>query len=246
MDRDRQIHPRQNRKTLFIYFRDRTLAFAPLIPIAAAVGKLIYNVAVDKTNKKLEALKKSSSVSYSVDFVLPKGDIRRYRCLVVMRHAKEKNANGTKNVIAAIVGYDIDINGDLLSIKPQFIWAKNTVANTRKVDKGKKEDIAFMSGFSLLGIGTQENGIPILATSGQDVKKIGKVQLRVEDVKELNSEISIGPIPLISGSGPTILRVSVTEIGDLGFDVDERIASNKTIKEAIGPALAEGIKAYLK
>jgi len=146
----------------------------------------------------------------------------------------------------AAFAYTIDIKGELLSITPKYFWAKNTTANTKKVGKGEKETITFMSGVSLQGIGKQENGIPILASSGQDSKKLGKFKLGDDDPGVVPAGVSIGPIPLIRNSSASILRVSITETGDIGFDIDERMAVNKTIKEAIGPALAAGVKAYLE
>lgn len=218
---------------------DTTKATPLLIPLISAIPKLLYDISIDKTNKELEALKKSSSSSYSVDFVLKKGDINKYKCLLVMRHDK-------KDVVSATIGYKINIKGELVYLEPKFIWAKNTVANTREVEKGKKEEITIMSGLSLQGIGVQKNGIPILVSSGQDSKKIGKLHLSEANVKLIKSNVSIGPIPLIKSSSVSILRVSVTEVGDIGYDIDEKIAANKTIKEAIGPALAEGVKGYLE
>lgn len=212
---------------------------AGVVPILSAISKLIYDLAVDKTNKELEALKKSAVSSYSVDFILPKGGLANYQCLAVLRHDKDLNLN-------AVLAYRLDTRGNLLSLSPQFLWAKNTTANTREVDKDKKEQITFMSGLSLQGIGKQDNGIPVLASSGQDSKKIGQFSLGDKDPVKILDGMVIGPVPLITTPSATILRVSVTEVGDIGFDVDEKIAINKTIKEAIGPALAAGVKAYLE
>lgn len=210
-----------------------------LIPLLSAIPKLIYDISADKKSRELDALKKSAISSYSVDFLIPKGKISDYRCLILMRHDKDLNVN-------AAVAYGVVVRGELLLLSPKFIWAKNTTANTKRVEEGKKEEITFMSGISLQGIGKQENGIPIIASSGQDSKKLGKFSLGDVNPQNVENGISIGPVPLIATSSISILRVSVTEVGDLGFDVDEKLAEIKTIKEAIGPALSAGVTAHLE
>ncbi|MEW8701934.1 MAG: hypothetical protein AB2601_20930, partial [Candidatus Thiodiazotropha sp.] len=210
-----------------------------LIPLISAIPKLIYDIAAEKTDKKLKALKKSASSSYSVDFIIPNGMLDKFQCLIVVRHDKDLNIN------AALV-YVIELQNDLLSLAPKLYWAKNTTANTKKAEEDKKEIVTFMSGVSLQGIGKQENGIPILASSGQDSKKLGKFELGNLSPEVITNGVRIGPVPIINNSSASILRVSVTETGDVGFDIDERIAANKTIREAVGPALAAGVKAYLE
>jgi len=207
-----------------------------LVPFLAAIPKLIYDISADRTNRELEALKKTVSSSYSVDFLIPKGKIKDYQCLIVIRHDKDLN-------VGAALAYKITASGDILTLSPQFMWAKNTTANTQQVKEGEKEEVTFMSGISLQGIGKQDNGLPIIASSGQDAKKLGVLKLGSENPKLIKEGLSIGPVPLISTSSVTILRVSVTEVGDLGFDVDEKIAENKTIKEAIGSAISDAVKA---
>jgi len=57
-----------------------------IIPIISVIPKIIYDIAADKTDRKLVALKKSASSSYSVDFVIPKDKISDFQCVIVLRN----------------------------------------------------------------------------------------------------------------------------------------------------------------
>ena len=126
-------------------------------------------------------------------------------------------------------------------LEPTVAYAKNSVAFMAK----GKHDITLTLGAAVLGVGKQENGLPILAATGQDAKKVTKLTLSSKDPTTIEDQIIIGPIPSQITNSPTILRLSLTETGDAGFDIDDRIAVNAALKESMGPALSEGLKAYL-
>lgn len=215
-------------------------AGAAMIPAAAAsaVVQFIYNSAIEKQSKQLKSLKESAVASYSSAIIFGDAKIAKYRCLVLSRHSED----GT---VDAFTSFTIDQRNELLHLIPQAIFARNTIANTRALIAGEPEEITVVVGASVQGVGKQQNGLPVIASCGQDSKKLGKVKLNSNEPYAIDGQSIVGPIPILATSSPLILRISSTEAGDIGFDIDERIAANKALKEAIGPALAEGVSTFL-
>lgn len=224
------------------YQPSQKLAPASIAPIVVAGGKLLFDLAVDKSNKKLENLLKSSSGSYAESLKITNAKDLNSSCIILSRDSIDSNN------LSAFTSFKILNENGLIYLLPTNTYAANTIANTKEVKKVNTEQITIIAGFSVQGIATQQNGLPIIATTGQAVSKIGKVTLNSK-LHPLNTSEKLGPIPLpsddISEKSPAIIRISITESGDLGFDVNETIARNKAIKSAIGPAIAEGLKTKL-
>ncbi|MCP5194051.1 MAG: hypothetical protein H6987_13430 [Pseudomonadales bacterium] len=205
-----------------------------LIPIIMGLGQYVFNRSLERKEKQLEALKKGTVSVYSTSLVLDPGALGHYSCAIVSRHSND----GTLNLFVLI---DITTSEGLTILEPTVAYAKNSVAFMAK----GKHDITLTLGAAVLGVGKQENGLPILAATGQDAKKVTKLTLSSKDPTTIEDQIIIGPIPSQITNSPTILRLSLTETGDAGFDIDDRIAVNAALKESMGPALSEGLKAYL-
>ena len=109
-----------------------------------------------------------------------------------------------------------------------------------------------LTSVSLQGIASSGNGIPTLASAGEAVINLGKIEFP-EDVKEPKSfadakpsNKKLGPIPTINNGRATFLRISITEQGDIGVDIDNRIAFIASLYEALGPVVVAGLRTRLE
>ncbi len=157
-------------------------------------------------------------------------------------------------------------------LQPQFVRVHHAAAeaaavlpNGEKVDPNPELNLSF--GVSIKGIGEHAK-VPALVAAGQGAVSVPKVQIlqkpkiTANDQETENSKKAYADgdgawkcdgcettdlIPYIDSKDNSFISVtmSVTETGFVGLDFDARKAELTAIKEAIGPALQESLKAYL-
>ena len=214
-----------------------------LIPIGSAIGKLVFDLQMEKNTKELEKLKKAASASYSHRVILPSSVFNRHTCAIIYRYDSEKKDIGFVSVIR------LNKYGNALNITPTYIKAHNTVAITKKPDNEKENaKINASIAVSIKAIGKDKNGLPSLSSIGEGVVTIPNIEVSKKGSNPCSKECgSSDLIPSLPDSRQFVsVTFSVTETGKIGVDLDEKIAESKALKEAIGPAIKETIKEYLK
>lgn len=213
-----------------------------LIPIASALGKLVFDRLIDKNTKEIEKLKKAAITSYSQRVILPSNVFNKHTCGIIYRYDAEKNDVGFVSVIK------FKKHGNAFSITPTYVKAHNTVAITKKPDNEKEyANINASIAVSIKAIGKDKNGLPSLSSIGEGVVTIPNIKVSEESNNSCYVECgSSDLIPSLTNSNQFIsVTFSVTETGKIGVDLDEKIAESKALKEAIGPAIKEAVKEYL-
>jgi hypothetical protein len=213
------------------------------VPVISAIGKLIFDLQMDKSTKELKKLKEAARATFSQRVILPSEDFNQHTCAIIYRYDPVNNDIGFISVIK------FDKYGDAFTITPKYIKAHNTVAITKKPDDEKEyAKIDASIAVSIKAIGKEKNGLPSLSSIGEGVVTIPNIEVSENGSNPCTKECdSSDLIPgLSSGSQYISVTFSVIETGKLGVDLDEKIAEYMAIKEAIGPAIGEGIKEHYK
>jgi len=138
--------------------------------------------------------------------------------------------------------------GNAVIIEPRSIRLSNTVAFTRtpeKADDKPTATLVFAFALSALSkegqdglrtwkpIGAADMQAPSLALDDKVTIDCGK--------KSLEWCQRLQPLGSTGDDAPVVLSVGVTEIGEIGIDVDKRLMIAKTLKDTIGAGLVEAI-----
>lgn len=211
-----------------------------VIPLVAAIGKLVFDLQMDKSTRELEKLKKAATGTYSQTVVMSADEFNGQSCAIIYRYDEKSKAMGFIAVV------DINRHADAFTIKPVYVKAYNTVAITRKPENDDKQaKINASIGVAVKAIGKDKTGLPILSTLGAGVVTMPNISLMEKGVNACADPCASSElVPVTSGSGTVSVTFSVVETGKLGVDFDEEIAERKAIKEAIGPAISAAITAH--
>lgn len=214
-----------------------------MVPIVTALGKLMFDLQMDKNTKELEKLKKAANSSYSHRVILTSAEFKAHECAIVYRYNPKTSEMGFLAVL------DYIKYGNSFGIKPTYVVAHNTTAITKKPVSDKDfAEINTSIAVSIKAIGQKENGLPKLTSIGQGVVSVKNVELSKEGTNfckdGCESSDLVPYLPLDSEF--VSVTFAVTESGKIGVDLDEKIAEYKAIKEAVGPALKETLTEYLK
>jgi len=213
-----------------------------LIPIIASIGKLAFDLQMDKSTKELEKLKKAATGTFKQNVILTSNDFNKHTCAIIYRYDPKDNKIGFISVIK-INKYD----KAAFTIQPQYIIVHNTLAITKAPNEKEPAKINASIAVSIKGIG-EKNGLPVLSSIGNGVITIPNIEVSKGGKNPCSEECGKSElIPYLPSSNKYIsVTFSVVETGKLGVDLDEKIAEYKAIKEAIGPAIQDGIKEYYK
>jgi hypothetical protein len=223
--------------------------------IAPVVGKLLYDLYMDKQARDLEALKESAEKSYHGRMVLNADTLQkavsRGRCFVLTRASDDDGVPQFVAVLALerapkdlVPGHAVET----FAFRPIYVAARSAVAVTRKADEAK---ISVSFALSVRGIGKQDNGLPAFAQIGEAAITVPGLPLGKSIpsggascyVKECPQS---DPIPLVAGNGALAVGVGVTEKGDIGVDFDAAEGELSAIKAAIGPLVSDVLKEKVK
>ena len=219
------------------------IAMVPeLIPIAASLGKLLFDMQMDKNTKEIEKLKKAAQATYSSRVILPAGEFNKSSCAVLYRYDEKNESIGFVSVLK------LERRGEGFFVTPTYIKAINTVAITKRPEEGKSAKINASIAVSLKAIGAEKNGLPQLAAVGEGVTTVVNVDVgptgKAACVEGCDST---DLVPYLADDKKIVsVTFAITETGKLGIDLDEKLSETKAIKEAIGPALKDALKEYLK
>lgn len=225
--------------------------------IAPAVGKLLFDLYVDKQVRDLNDLKAAAEKSYHGRMVLSASDLHavvdRGRCLVLTRSQPDRQIPEFIGVLALERAPKALVPGQATKafvFRPTYIAARSAVAVTRQSDDAR---IAVSFALSVRGIGKQDNGLPAFAQIGEAAVTVPGVSLGSQASASAASCVGqrpcpvSDPLPLVSvDDGPLAIGVGVTETGDIGVNFDVATSELNAIKAAIGPVVSEVLKEKLK
>ncbi len=239
-------------------------AVAPaLVPILAAIGKLLFDLAADKAQRQLDELKKAAQQSYSGTVIYSGSEVRTHRCLLIARTVDTGDGTNKKAQLSFAALLRMSDYGSGFIIQPTLIEAKNAVAVTAKDTPQITTSIA-VSVKSI--IDSPLNGKTLVA-NGQAVVSVQKISVLgiPKDGKPAAQSKSMYKCPATEptkaadfaecprsdlipypNNGPYSVTVSVTETGEIGIDLDVASSEVKAIKEAIGPAISDAISTKFK
>jgi hypothetical protein len=225
---------------------------AVLAPIAIALGRLIFDQIAEAELKKLEKLKKASSATYSGTVFFEDDSVLKLKdCLLLVRTDDKSGKIGFAALLA------IRKHGtSAFTIEPRFVRASNAVAVTAP----DKPEIGVSLAIAIKTVGkSRTTSQPELIAAGQGAVSVSGVSLTEGATPYLCPDPkapSIGarqcpssdliPYPESKDKRAVSVTFSVTETGNVGFDMDARTAEIKALKEAIGPALSEALKEAVK
>lgn len=222
--------------------------------ILPVVGKLLFDLYIDKKARNLDELKESAEKSYYGRMVLNSDVLREAvssgRCLVLNRtHSNDEVPQFIAVLALQQTPKDpvVDHKTEAFTFKPIYVAARSAVAVTQESEEAQ---ISVSFGLSVRGIGTQENGLPAFAQIGETAVTVPKIGIG----KPISDKVSCyaiecpqaDPIPFVEGNGTLVIGVGVTEKGDVGVSVDEAKSELSAIKAAIGPVISDSLKEKLK
>ena len=221
--------------------RERTVLPEAAVHIVVALGRLLFDQFAERRLKQLEELRTAASQSYSGTVIFESGsDLKKQFGLLLIRH-KDGDDRAT---FAALLAMRKLNSGKAFTIEPVYVRAMNAVAVT-------SEDAGVISASLAVAIKTlaraKERPAELVA-SGQGAVTVAKLGIGSGAMPFVctadcpRSDL----IPYPPDDEPCSLSFAVTETGDVGFDIDAKIAETKALKEALGPALTEALTDALK
>jgi hypothetical protein len=237
-----------------------TAAGAMGVPVLIALGKFLFDQALDERMKRLEELKKAAAPSpYSASVILGPGTLTptKQKCfLLVRQHPQKKD----ELHFAALLRMT-DHAKKAFTIEPVHVRALNAVA----VTASEHPHVAVSFGMALKTLSKEKrNGVVDLIPAGQGSVSVSKVPLVSKDEKKPPTSMAVkcpksavgtavfqacprsDLIPYPPDNMPVSVSIAVSETGNVGFSIDAAVAESKAVKEALGPALVELMKEGFK
>lgn len=220
----------------------KSVESAVLAPIAVALGRYLFDQVIEAHLKELEKLKKASSSTYSGTVFFNDGAVlKRKKCFLLLRTKKDSEVPTFLALIALR-----DHGGAAFTIEPRYVQAANAVA----VTADDKPAIAASLGIAIKTVAkVKDSPLAEVAAAGHGVVSVTGVKLD----KGASAFTCMPPkcptsdlVPYPPAKHPISVTVSITETGNVGFDLDARVAEIKALKEALGPALTDALKELVK
>lgn len=227
---------------------------AQVAPIPAAiipaVGKLLFDLFIESRVRALDDLRKAAQRSYSQTVTLSGQFLQSAECLLLARSSEE---TGKVGLVALLKlnhnGIDKAPWQKAFTATPVYVAARNAVAVTQSGDSTAPPYIGVSIGIVTKAVGDQQSGVPELVVTGEGSVSVPRVKIGPLSEPVCTSATTCGTSGLIAfapGNSVASITVSVTETGNVGIDFDQASAELKAIKEALGPALKEGLKESIK
>ena len=221
---------------------------AAVIPIIAALGQLAVNQYFVQQQRRIEQIVESSKAAYSLTFDVSPADLALTRCLALVRHSS--NADGTVATIGlqAVIQLEVVQAGPVgtgtFKFRPIYVRATNAVAQTRQATE---PSISVSIGLSVKAVALQRaDGVARLTPTGEGAVGVSNVVLSASGsqancVAQACKSSDLLPYPTTRGR--LSLTLAVAEQGETGFNDKVVLADLAALKEALGPAIGEAIKA---
>ena len=214
-----------------------TIAAAASLSISAITH--YYNYRLDKSKQELEEFKKGAIKSYSNRIFLKGEDLATSSCILLYRKQKDSETAGLLSILALK-----SKGSNAFSFEPIYVKAVDTSALTIKDKKPPKIDVSFaLSTKSIIpDIVTKA---PKLVDLGSGVTTVTGVVLSESKVSCVHPDTTISEcsssdlIPQLNSDQLVSLTVAVTESGQDGKVLDQRIGQISALKEAVGPSIKD-------
>jgi hypothetical protein len=215
-----------------------------ITPILVAFGKFLFDQAMDKRVAELEALKKAAEKTYSATISMGRADLLNKHCLLIQREKKQdEKAKAVTPGMTALLKLR-PMEGKAFTMEVAYLRVHNAVA----VASTETPEVTFSFAASTKAITSSKlTEVVQLSAIGQGaVGAPAAIKLPQATAYICERNCSRSDLIAYPNTSPVSLSVAVTETGNVGFDIDASIAKAKAIKEAIGPAIAEGLKESMK
>lgn len=222
-----------------------------LLALLPSIGKLALDLYLDGELRALEDLKRASEATYSARIPLPRALLQPDNCLILVRLVEGEKLPAAVVIVklldaAAASSGSSFARPDALAYKPVYIRVRKAAAVTKAAETPR---ITVSLALTLKAIAKHPQAdVPVLASLGESAVTIPDL-----DIGELGkSRCGDGgcplsePIPLPTNSGTLVLSLAVAEKGHIGINFDVSSNELKAIREAIGPALKDGLKGLLE
>ena len=248
---------------------EKATIFPGAIPFIAVGGKLLFDLVIEERIRQLKQLKIDSRKAYFAKTTLTSNELGICKCAVMVRHKDEKSVfkriDKSQNTdpiceklgliaIVKFVKYETENNKyseEAFWIEPVYIRACDALAVT--ADK-KTPQIDLSIGIAIKAIGKKKNsGQPELFTIGEGAVSVKNVEIGIDnntkpyECRDTCPQSELIPYPKADKDDALVsVALSVVEAGHVGINFDQRLAETEAIKEALGPAIEESLKAVFK
>jgi len=214
-----------------------------LVPLIAAFAQLGVNQYFEGQKRRIEEIVAASQASYSATAVYSPKTLSDTKCLLLLRYGDKQLG------LAALVLFakpsEVIEGTEVTSLRPVYLHARTAAAQTRKTDS---PTIGMSIGLSLKAVGRQQSEILRLLPSGEGTASVANLSIGTNSKPQCRSQgcKSTDLIPYPTGRGLISLTMAVAEQGVTGFDDKVALAEIAALKEALGPAISEAVKAHFE
>lgn len=224
-----------------------TLATA-VVPFVAAIGQLAVSQYFVRQQRRIEQIVEDAKAAYSLTFDIDPAVLSTLRCLVLVRHGSKPDGSVGTIGLQAVIQLDAVQAGPTgtaaLKFRPIYVRAANAVAQTRQADK---PSISASIGLSIKAVTTQRaDGVARLLPTGEGAVGVANLVLSADAdqakcARPACKSSDLLPYPL--DRGRLSVTLAVAEQGVTGFNDKVVLADLAALKEALGPAAGEAIRA---
>lgn len=221
---------------------------AAVVPIIAALGQLAVSQYFVQHQRRIEQIVEDAKAAYSLTFDIDPAALSQTRCLVLVRHGSKPDGSIGSIGLQAVIQLDAVQAGPTgtaaVKFRPIYVRAANAVAQTRQADKPA---MSVSIGLSIKAVSPQRaDGVARLLPTGEGAVGVANVVLsadaaQVKCVEPVCKSSELLPYPF--NRGRLSVTLAVAEQGQTGFNDKVVLADLAALKEALGPAVGEAIKA---
>jgi hypothetical protein len=217
---------------------------AAAVPILAALGELVVNLYAENQKQRIQDIVDSAQATYGVTTAVSPTDLSNASCLLFVRYAYDfqKNVATPGLVVLSKLSHETVPSAGattVLTFQPIYVRSKTLVAVTRQSDA---PTASISIALSVKAVARQGSQVLRLLPTGEGVVTVAKVALNTDRCGSSPCKRS-DLIPFPTDKGTLSVAVSITEQGVTGFNDKAAQAELAAIKDAIGPAVSEAIKA---
>lgn len=236
--------------------RPKAVSFLPVL--VPAVGKLLFDLALDEQQRSVEALKAAAAPApYGARVILPADQLRKATCAVLVRWARD-DPDDSPGFVAVVRFENPSIEGmaakptdEVRLLRPVYVRARSAVAVTASGQLGSDAAITVAFGAVVKAVGrlpASAGSLPTLLAVGEGSSTVKGVPIGASAKHQCVIE-ACAPTDLFAfppGGTQTSFAMTVAEVGNVGFNVDVAVAELKALKAALGPVVTESLKDLYK
>jgi hypothetical protein len=215
--------------------------------LLGGVVEAAIQVWLDGQIRRAEAIGQAATASSGLTWVVPADDLRKARCLVITRRSPAaEGAPAGPLDLAAVLRLDHmplpQANASAFRYQPVYVRLRRSVAVPRDEAMPRLRVSVAMA---VKVFAPHRDGLPRLEQVGATLSKVADVGLGTDAPAQCADRpcpIS-DPLPLPLLNGPVSLSISIGEQGRTGLDVRAVSSDLKALRDVLGPAFGEAVKA---